>query len=152
MRPFLILFFLLALFLGSCAVITRTLQPTLDTTAQTWMAAETRTDPIDDLVRFREAERRGRSASLLLPLLLLSTLALLALSLLTPLPLLLKEVRQLRRKRKSHSRSAASPQSWIEQPPERPYASIPSAPVSPAPSALPPPHHSEWVSEWLENE
>ncbi|HRQ42269.1 MAG TPA: hypothetical protein PLD25_30495 [Chloroflexota bacterium] len=144
MRPFVLFLFLLALGLGSCAILTRSLQPTIDMAAQTWVAAETRTDPIDDLVRFREAERRGRSASLLLPFLLLSTLALLVLLLLTPLPHLLKELRLLRR-RQSHARSATPSQNWIDRPPERPYPTMPSTPMTPAPPALPPPQASEWL-------
>lgn len=147
MRQFLIALFLLALLLGSCAVITRTLQPTIDASAQTWVAAETRTDPIDDLVRFRAAERRGRSASLLLPFLLLSTIALLALTLLTPLLHLLKELRLLRRRHSARPRPNPSlPQGWLEPSAERPYPGYPASP--PEPATLPPPRSSEW----LENE
>ncbi|MCL4266091.1 MAG: hypothetical protein KJ069_22975 [Anaerolineae bacterium] len=155
MRQFLIVLFLLALFLGSCAVITRTLQPTIDASAQTWVAAETRTDPIDDLIRFREAERRGRSASLLLPFLLLSTIALLAVVLLTPLPHLLKALRRRPRKRRhTHPAPGLPPppsppltSGWIESPSGRP--SVPTLP-----SLLPeqPPLPPSRSTGWLENE
>lgn len=84
MRSFILCLLLLTLFLGSCAILSRSLQPAIEASAQTWMEAETRTNPIDDLVRFREAERRGRRTSLLLPFFLLSTIALLSLALLTP--------------------------------------------------------------------
>lgn len=84
MRSFLLCLLLLTLFLGSCAILSRSLQPVIEASAQASVEAETRTDPIDDLVRFREAERRGRRTSLLLPFFLLSTIALLSLALLTP--------------------------------------------------------------------
>ena len=80
MRDVLLVLLFFALALGGCAVTVSILQPTINTTASSWVQAEIRTDPVDDLVRFRKAERDGRAANILLPVFALLTAILLLLA------------------------------------------------------------------------
>lgn len=149
MRQILLILLLIFLGLGGCAVTVRSLQPTLHTTALAWVEAKTRTDPVDDLVRFRQSERSGRAGSILLPVFALLSLALLLLLLTTPLPRILKELRLLRKAGHKPRRASARPQPWLEQTaPSLPNQVSPNQTLPEQQSLLPPPH----TSEWLENE
>ncbi|MCZ7672379.1 MAG: hypothetical protein M5U34_37270 [Chloroflexi bacterium] len=86
MRQIILILLLITLALGGCAVTVRSLQPAIEQTAHAWVQAETRTDPVDDLVRFRQSERSGRAGSILLPVFALLSLALLLLLLAAPCP------------------------------------------------------------------
>lgn len=115
MRQILLILLLIVLGLGGCALTVRSLQPTINTTALAWVEAETRTDPVDDLVRFRKAERDGRAGTILLPVFIILSLALLLLLLTTPLPRILKELRLLRKAGRQPRRQASPPSAWLEQ-------------------------------------
>lgn len=115
MRQVLLILLLIVLALGGCAATVWVLQPTVDNVAHAWVQAETRTDPVDDLVRFRKAERDGRAGTVLLPVFIILSLALLLLLLTTPLPRILKELRLLRKAGHQPRRQAAPPSAWLEQ-------------------------------------
>jgi hypothetical protein len=131
MRQIILILLLIVLGLGGCALTVRSLQPTINTTALAWVEAETRTDPVDDLVRFRKAERDGRAGTILLPVFIILSLALLLLLLTTPLPRILKELRLLRKAGRQPRRQAASPSVWLEQ------SQVEQGRVSHLPPALP---------------
>lgn len=154
MRQIILILILIILGLGGCAVTVRSLQPTINTTALAWVEARTRTDPVDDLVRFRQAERAGRASSILLPVFALLSLALLLLLLTTPLPRILKELRLLRKAGHKPRRQNARPQPWLEQSaPPPPNQTLPAQGLSnqalPEQQPLFPPPST---SGWLENE
>jgi hypothetical protein len=161
MRHILLILLLIVLGLGGCAVTVRSLQPTINTAALSWVEAETRTDPVDDLVRFRKAERDGRASSLLLPVFVLLSLALLLLALATPLPRILKETRLLvkARKKAGHPgrRPGAVPQPWLEQAAEYHHSEQPAPPGHSLPGIRPPETQPPMLSpppatSWLEDE
>lgn len=149
---------LIVLALGGCAATVWVLQPTINNSVHAWVQAETRTDPVDDLVRFRQAERDGRAGAVLLPVFIILSLALLLLLLTTPLPRILKELRLLRKAWRKPRRPATPPSGWLEQSrlgqPQVEHLPQPPPPLHTPASAenqvplLPPPH----PSEWLENE
>ena len=150
MREVLLILLLFALALGGCAVTVTVLQPTINGAAHAWVQAETATDPIDDLVRFRRAERDGRAASLLLPVFVVLSAVLLLLALAAPLPRNLKELRLLRKAAKPHRQPLGRGQPWLEQPPPalpglRPTDS--HAPDPPAYPLLPPPQPASWLED-----
>lgn len=155
MRQIILILLLIVLALGGCAATVWVLQPTVDNVAHAWMQAEIRTDPVDDLVRFRKAERDGRAGAILLPVFIILSLALLLLLLTTPLPRILKELRLLRKAGRQSRRQAAPPAAWLEQSPlAQPRLGQPPTPMSPPGTAenqvplLPPPQ----PTGWLENE
>ncbi len=116
MHRILLILLLITLALGGCTATVWVLQPTVGSVVHAWVQAETRTDPVDDLVRFRKAERGGRAGTVLLPVFIILSLALLLLLLTTPLPRILKELRLLRRAGRKSRRQAAHPHAWLEQP------------------------------------
>lgn len=145
MREITALLLIILLFLGGCAVIARSFQPTVESAAQALITAETRTDPIDDLVRFRETERAGRRSTLLLPIFVLLTIGLFLLVLATPLPHILKELRLLRKKRRRGRRRNPPTSAWIE-PADRPFPDR-RPPGGRSQPQLPPPRRSAWLEE-----
>ena len=158
MRDVLLVLLFFALALGGCAVTVSILQPTINTTASSWVQAEIRTDPVDDLVRFRKAERDGRAANILLPVFALLSAILLLLALATPLPHILKEMRLLRKKSQPHRRPAKHSQPWLEQPPSLPFDQLgqlgqqpatatPTLPEPAPPPLLSPPQSTTWLEE-----
>ena len=155
MRQIILILLLIVLGLGGCALTVRSLQPTINTTALAWVEAETRTDPVDDLVRFRKAERDGRAGTILLPVFIILSLALLLLLLTTPLPRILKELRLLRKAGHQPRRQTAPPSAWLEQ------AQMEQLRLAQPPMTMPPPGTAEnqmpllpppQPSGWLENE
>ena len=150
MREVLLILLLFALALGGCAVTVRILQPTIDTTASAWVQAEAGTDPVDDLVRFRNAERDGRAANILLPVFIVLSVSLLLLAFATPLPHLFKELRLLRKTGQPHHRPAKNSQPWLEQPlptlPDQPPAG-PYLPESASVPLLSPPQATSWLED-----
>jgi hypothetical protein len=158
MRQILLILLLIVMGLGGCAVTIHSLQPTIHTAALSWVTAETRTDPVDDLVRFRQAEGEGRASRILLPVFVLLTLALLLLALSAPLPRILKETRLLvKARKKAGRRPGAAPQPWLEQGTGYPHAEQPPLPGYSRPGTPPaetqPPLLSPPVStSWLEDE
>ena len=155
MREVLLILLFFALALGGCAVTVSILQPTINTTASSWVQAEIRTDPVDDLVRFRKAERDGRAANILLPVFAMLSMILLLLAFATPLPHILKELRLLRKKGQPRRRPAKHSQSWLEQPPSLPPGQQGQQPAVPTlPEPAPPPLLSPPQSQsptWLED-
>jgi hypothetical protein len=115
MHRIILILLLLTIALGGCAATIWVLQPTINNSVHAWVQAETRTDPVDDLVRFRRAERDGRAGTILLPVFIILSLALLLLLLTTPLPRILKELRLLRKAGRQPRRQAAPPPGWLEQ-------------------------------------
>ena len=153
MHRIILILLLLTIALGGCAATVWVLQPTINTTAHAWVQAETRTDPVDDLVRFRKAERNGRAGTVLLPVFVILSLALLLLLLTTPLPRILKELRLLRKAGRQPRRHAAPPPGWLEQS-QLAQGRLAQPPIPTAGTAenqiplLPPPQ----PGGWLENE
>lgn len=154
MRQIILILLLITLALGGCAVTVWRLQPAIEQTAHAWVQAETRTDPVDDLVRFRQSERSGRAGSILLPVFALLSLALLLLLLAAPLPRILKELRLLRKaSHKTRRYGPPSPsrlgQPWLEQPDRGQFPPPLPGHLPPENQPLLPPPHS---SGWLESE
>ena len=153
MRDVLLVLLFFALALGGCAVTVSILQPTINTTASSWVQAEIRTDPVDDLVRFRKAERDGRAANILLPVFVLLSVILLLLAFATPLPHILKELRLLRKKGQSPRRSAKNNQSWLEQSTptllgqQGQQTTVPTLPEPAPPPLLSPPQSTTWLED-----
>jgi hypothetical protein len=130
MDKVLLLLALLAVIVGGCSVTMGHLSPTIDKATMMMVEEQTKADPMEDIVRFRESERNGRSSSILLPFLGLVTIAAFVLLLATPLPRILKETRLLKKelKRKGGG-NAGKPlvvpqQPWIEEP-----ATVPQLPA-----------------------